>query len=866
MKKNVRLLACFTLFIFASNSLFSQQTRSLFNELSQNPELEKVRANKFGEIPSYLKFDSQHQIEIGELKNWMIDHFNFSTNIGFELIRKEDDKLGHTHYRYQQTFNDKPIEGAIWIAHTKANKVYSLNGLIYPSISGENTVGITENNALNYALDYVGAEVYKWQLPKEETHLKWESGDEDATYYPKAEMVYVSQNYQKETYRLTFKFNIYAQKPLSRAYIFVDAITGKIIKRHEIIHHVDEPGNAHTAYSGEREIIADSFGGEFRLRDGSRGNGVRTFDLNQAWEHGGAVDFTDADNDWNNVNPQKDEYATDAHWGSEMTYDYYLEVHGRNSLDNAGFQLNNYVHFGADYYNAFWDGERMTFGDGSGAVTPLTTLDIAGHEVTHGLTSFTANLEYADESGALNESFSDIFGYAIERFARPADWDWLMGAEIGETLRSMSNPNAYESPDTYFGDFWAALGGGDSGGVHTNSGVQNFWFYLMIEGGTGTNDNGDAYIVDAVGIDNSAAIAFRNLTIYLTPSSQFDDARFYAIQSATDLFGECSLEEIQTTNAWHAVGVGTAASEEVIAGFNAPETTGCELPFTVTFSNESVNGIDYLWDFGDATTSTEVSPTHTYTTEGTFDVKLTVDGVACGTDGTDEALETGYITVDVSLDCPVDFPTTGTGATITNCNGTLFDSGGPDGNYGSNQNSQITIAPAGAGAIELNFIEFDIENHVTCIYDNLKIYDGPDDSSPLIDTYCNSNVPTVVNSTGSAITLVFHSDEIVEGTGFKVEWTCSEPIDDSGIEDLDLANSIQIYPNPTNGKFTIDTKTLQNGIIEVTDVIGRKLISTRFNSNLVEVDITKYTVKGVFLVYIKDEKGKTIKVKKLIIH
>ena len=248
------------------------------------------------------------------------------------------------------------------------------------------------------------------------------------------------------------------------------------MRNNEIIHHVDEPGTAHTAYSGEHEIIADSFEGEYRLRDGTRGDGVRTFDMNTGTSYAGSEDFIDDDNDWNNVNPELDEYATDAHWGAEMTYDYFLEEHGRNSIDNTGFQLNSYVHFGVDFFNAFWDGSRMTYGDGNGgSITPLTSIDIAGHEVTHGLTTFSAGLIYYAESGALNESFSDIFGTAIERFARPDDHNWLIGEDIGTHFRSMSNPNSKSDPDTYFGDFWADLGGGDSGGVHTNSGVQNFW-------------------------------------------------------------------------------------------------------------------------------------------------------------------------------------------------------------------------------------------------------------------------------------------------------------------------------------------------------------------------------------------------------
>jgi Zn-dependent metalloprotease len=134
-----------------------------------------------------------------------------------------------------------------------------------------------------------------------------------------------------------------------------------------------------------------------------------------------ATDFFNATTYWNNVNPQLDQYATDAHFATMSTYDYLLNVHDRNSIDGKGYSLLSYVHYSNNYVNAFWDGQRMTYGDGnpSQGATPLTTIDICGHEVTHGLTEFTANLTYAYESGALSEAYSDIFGTAIEFYAVP---------------------------------------------------------------------------------------------------------------------------------------------------------------------------------------------------------------------------------------------------------------------------------------------------------------------------------------------------------------------------------------------------------------------------------------------------------------
>ncbi|MBI4645283.1 MAG: M4 family metallopeptidase [Bacteroidia bacterium] len=278
--------------------------------------------------------------------------------------------------------------------------------------------------------------------------------------------------------------------------------------------------------------------------------------MNMGTSYGNAVDFTDNDNYWNNINAQQDEVATDAHWGTEMTYDYYYYQHGRNSIDNSGYLLINYVHYQINYNNAFWNGQWMTYGDGDGInFTPLISIDVVGHEITHGLISFTANLNYSYSSGALNESFCDIFGNAIEFYAKTGNW--RLGEDItsnGLGIRNMANPNEFNNPDTYAGTYWYS-GSDDYGGVHTNSGVQNYWFYLLSEGGTGTNDNGDDYSITGIGIDKAAAIAYRALTVYLFPAANYYDSRYWAIEAAMDIYGPCSDEVEQTIAAWNAVGV-----------------------------------------------------------------------------------------------------------------------------------------------------------------------------------------------------------------------------------------------------------------------------------------------------------------------
>lgn len=295
---------------------------------------------------------------------------------------------------------------------------------------------------------------------------------------------------------------------------------------------------------------------------------------NQGTNFTAATDFANTSTTWSVFTPANDRYATDAMWGQERTYDFYHTVFGRNSVDNAGLALVGYVHSNLvamgypNNINAFWNTQAMVYGDGgvSGGVTvnPLTALDITGHEITHGVTQYTSNLAYNKESGAMNESFSDMMGTSIEFYGKLSSANWTIGENIGITLRSLSNPKLYSQPNTYGGTNWFNITGcspnssNDNCGVHTNSGVGNYWFYLLAMGGSGNNDLGNSYSVNGLGIAEAQAIAFRTFTIYLTSTSAYTNARAESIIAAGDLYGSCSNEVVQVTNAWHAVGVGAA--------------------------------------------------------------------------------------------------------------------------------------------------------------------------------------------------------------------------------------------------------------------------------------------------------------------
>ncbi|MBL7784289.1 MAG: M4 family metallopeptidase [Chitinophagales bacterium] len=474
----------------------------------------------------------------------------------------QQDELGYKHYRYQQNFRDYPVEGAQLLIHeNEEGKVYAANGGLVLGIEGEANVVLNEAAALQKALQYSKGKTFAWQNDDYQKALQASTDNPHASFYPKGELVWASNSPKKEpqSYKLSYKFDVYTIEPLSRKFIFVDAKTGEVVTTINRLHDADAPctGTARYSCSNPVAITADNQGTYYRLRE-SVSRKIETYTANNGTTYS-FWDITSTDNNFN-----EDITATAVHWSTEKTYDYFKNTHNRNSFDGNNAKLMSWVHFGNGFDNAFWNGNFMTYGDGS-IFSPLVSTDIVGHEIMHGITQYTANLTYSYEPGALNESFSDIFGTVIEFYADPTCADWMIGEDItssyngGQGIRNMQNPNLHEQPDTYEGTYWYT-GSGDNGGVHYNSGVQNYWFYLLCQGGSGTNDFGTTYNVTAIGMTKAARIAYRMLSaFYLSPSSQYSDARVAAISAATDLYGANSAEVTQVVNAWCAVGVGTCS-------------------------------------------------------------------------------------------------------------------------------------------------------------------------------------------------------------------------------------------------------------------------------------------------------------------
>lgn len=763
--------------IFAQGLIAQQNSTNTNNVGLFSKAAKEIRMKEGSNAPSFVRFSEESEISEEDLFTLLKSELNMDPLYSFQEQNTFTDAQGIEHRRYKQYYNNYEVAYSNLMLHLNGTRVVSFNGSFQLDQPSSPSITFTEERALRAALNFVNANQYRWEL----------EGLQDPTQsvdYPKGKLMFLPDYFNDaKKLQLTYRFNVYATVPLSRQHIFVDAASGEIVFHESLIHTGgDSHGRAVTAYSDTQNIVSDSINGAFSLADSTRGNGIETYDCMTTRSYPNASLFIDSDNFWDNVNASLDQYAGDAHWGTEATYDYFFNIHNRNSIDDSGFTLRSYIHYDVNYVNAFWDGQRMTYGDGNQMNLPLTTLDIVGHEITHGLTDFTSDLIYANESGALNESFSDIFGAAIEFYARPNRANWTIGEDIGGAFRNMMNPKANGDPDTYDGQNWIdqnciPTANNDRCGVHTNSGVQNRWFYILAQGASGVNDMSDTFNVNGIGMLKAEKIAFRNLTVYLSPSSNFADARFFSILSAIDLYGACSPEVEATTNAWYAVGVGDEYVNGVSASFSAVQDTAfCFLPVTIDFMNEGNNVRNFHWDFGNGDTSNLRSPSITYTTAGQYTVQLIADGLSCGVD---TITKVNYIRVDSTIACS-SILADGTNPVITDCSGRLYDSGGFGGDYSIDEDGIVTIHVASSDYIELDFKKLAVEAGVgfSCNRDYVEVFDGATVNDPIIGRYCSNYLPVgnKVNSSSNYVTLLFHSDEAVTDEGFQINWECKSSL------------------------------------------------------------------------------------------
>ena len=358
----------------------------------------------------------------------------------------------------------------------------------------------------------------------------------------------------------------------SRLESYVDARTGKVIRTEQTIETVS--GDGHSLYEGDVPLQLTQSGSSYQLKDPTRG-GTYTTDMKNKSDgllctllglgcSAGTLYASPDTSFGDGTNANRESAAADAQYGSNETWDYYKTTFGRDGIFGTGAGSYNRVHYGNGYVNAFWDGEKMTYGDGDGtSYGPLVSLDVAGHEMSHGVTENTAGLNYSGESGGLNESTSDIFGTMVEFFAdNPNDpGDYLIGEEFDlknhQGLRRMDHPSAAD--DSL--DCWSSSA--KNVDVHYSSGIGNHFFYLLSEGSGAKTINGVSYdsptcdgsTVAGIGRTAAAAIWYRALTTYFTSNTDYAGARTATLQAAADLYGAGSTQYDAVAAAWSAVAV-----------------------------------------------------------------------------------------------------------------------------------------------------------------------------------------------------------------------------------------------------------------------------------------------------------------------
>ncbi|GGW52133.1 M4 family peptidase [Streptomyces galilaeus] len=472
------------------------------------------------------------------------------------------DKDGTQHVRYDRTFRQLPVLGGDFVVHLAPDGSYrGADRATRADISLPTIVpALTAPKAADTAANALRA-----------AHL----GEALKQLTAKPRLVVDALH---GTPRLAWQTNVAALdaqgNPVARA-VLTDARTGAQIDAWDTLETAT--GDGRSLYGGTVPLETTPSGAAYQLKDPTRGNTYTGDAANRTdlcifgicISRAPSTVFTDADNHWGTgATADRATVAVDAQYGTDVTWDYYKNVHGRNGIGNDGKGSYNRVHYGNNYNNAFWDDSCfcMTYGDGDGTqLGPLVSLDVAGHEMSHGVTSKTARLTYSGESGGLNEATSDIFGTLVEFHAGNSSdtGDYLIGEKIvrsgfgRDALRYMDKP----SKDGNSADYWSSSVGGLD--VHYSSGVANHFAFLLAEGSGPRTVNGVAYdsptsdgsTLTGIGREKLGKIWYRALTVYMTSSTNYAGARTATLNAARDLYGAGSAEQNAVAAAWSAVNV-----------------------------------------------------------------------------------------------------------------------------------------------------------------------------------------------------------------------------------------------------------------------------------------------------------------------
>ncbi len=548
-----------------------------FDAAMQAQQGYRIRSVSNWDIPTWITFAADktssqragddftyHQTKFDEV----FQSYGFQQGLkDFELLAvQKEGALKHS--KYQQHIQNVPVFGATLIFHEKNNELTGVTGRCYPAgaIQGDALISPSDAKAIAEQR-YVDS----WRQDRPEGIAVPEQCVVNPIWWPMEET--------QSLYR-AYELLVYPDYVHPRLLI-IDASSGLIIKEikqhcqmhahmHDEAHKTgmeDDDGATATDLNGtQRNIRVTKVSNTYYMMNtetsmfnasqsslpGSPVGAIVTLNANYNSPASGNFDydfFTSSNNSWT------DRASVSAHYNAETCFQYFKSTFNRNSLDNAGSNIISFVHVtdenNQSMGNAFWNGQAMFYGDGDNAFSsPLArSLDVGGHEISHGVVQHTANLIYDSEAGALNESFADIFGVMIDRD------NWQLGEDVvnpqfftSGALRDMSNP--HNGGNSLNDRGWQPAhyderytGSQDNGGVHINSGIPNFAFYKTAV---------------ALTKEKAEQIFYKALTSYLTRTSNFIDARSATIQAARDLYGDTEAEAVAL--AWTQVGVGSGGA------------------------------------------------------------------------------------------------------------------------------------------------------------------------------------------------------------------------------------------------------------------------------------------------------------------
>ena len=387
MKKRILLL----LITVATFSVSAKETKQL--PASFKLKLKEFQYNGRTNFPSFMVFEKGQNLKVDKTSTaWAKNVFDLNATDELHFQSEKSEVLNNTayhHYAFQQYYAQTPVEFAIIKVHEKAGEIEIINGDFHAGILPINTPSISSEQALQLAKSIMPAKYYKWEMNG--SGLQKQANNE---FQPNTHLVILPLQEDGITqFYYAYKSTIYTEMPLAIADIYIDANTGQQLKLINKLCTANSKGTAVTKYTGTKTITTDSVSAvQFELSQTNRGNsgtGIITYNCQKQFENN-AIPFTDSNNYWNNFNANIDEAATDAYYGAEQTFDFFKNVHNRNSIDDNGKAMEMYLHYDFNYFNAFWNGSYTVFGDGNSQ--PLTHIDVVGHEFAHAVTQFSADL------------------------------------------------------------------------------------------------------------------------------------------------------------------------------------------------------------------------------------------------------------------------------------------------------------------------------------------------------------------------------------------------------------------------------------------------------------------------------------------